>query len=73
MGNQPPLNKIADLLQTKEDKITVSIVNVHMQVGAADCGLFAIAFVIAVIHGHNPTKCYFSDVVLATAGSKQLL
>ena len=38
-GEPPTAQLIADLLQTKEDEITVSIVNVQMQVGAADCGL----------------------------------
>ena len=27
----------------------------------ADCGLFALAFVIAAVHGHNPTELYFEQ------------
>ena len=38
-GEPPTAQLITDLLQTKEDEITVSIVNVQMQVGAADCEL----------------------------------
>ena len=38
-GDPPTAQLIVDLLQTKEDEITASIVNVQMQVGAADCGL----------------------------------
>lgn len=50
---------ITDLLQTKEDEIMVSIMNVQMQVGAADCGLFALAFITAIMHDHNPAELYF--------------
>ena len=27
----------------------------------ADCGLFALAFVTAAVHGHNPTELYFEQ------------
>ena len=49
------------MLKTEVDEITVSIMNVQKQVGTADCGLFALAFVTAVVHGHNPTKLYFDQ------------
>ena len=54
-------NLIVDLLQMEVDEITVSIMNVQMQVGAADCGLFALVFVAAVVHGHNSTELYFNQ------------
>lgn len=52
---------IADMLKTEVDEITVSIMNVQKQVGTADCGLFALAFVTAAVHGHNPTELYFDQ------------
>ena len=52
---------IANLLQTKEDEITVSIMNVQMQVKAADCRLFALAFITAIMHDHNPADLYFDQ------------
>ena len=52
---------IADTLKTEVDEITVSIMNVQKQVGTADCGLFALAFVTAAVHGHNPTELYFDQ------------
>ena len=47
---------IADQLRTEGDEICFSMRSVQMQVGAADCGLFALAFTTAVVHGYDPTE-----------------
>ena len=49
------------MLKTEVDEITVSIMNVQKQVRTADCGLFALAFVTAAVHGHNPIELYFDQ------------
>ena len=36
--------------------------NVQMQVGVSDCGLFALAFITAVLDGQNPTSLYFDQL-----------
>ena len=52
---------VADMLQTKEDKILINTMNVQMQVGGSDCGLFALAFITAVLNGQDPTSLYFDQ------------
>ena len=49
------------MLQTQEDKIQMHTMNVQMQVGGTDCGLFALAFITAVLDGQNPTSLYFDQ------------
>ena len=46
--------QIATLLNTNCKEIDLQFVNVQMQYGGADCGLFAIAFATALALGHAP-------------------
>jgi hypothetical protein len=52
---------IADLIKTEKEEIQINMLNVQMQVGSADCGLFALAFTTAIVHGHDPTELYFDQ------------
>ena len=54
------LNQIAALLCTPNDIIKVNYIDVQMQDGFADCGVFAIAFATALANGEQPGK-YFLD------------
>ncbi len=46
--------QIATLLHTKAKEITLNFMNVHIQAGGCDCGLFAIANATALAFGHSP-------------------
>ena len=43
------------------NKILINTMNVQMQVGGSDCGLFALAFITAVLNGQDPTFLYFDQ------------
>ena len=49
------------LLATKQPVIRLKYMDVQMQSGQADCGLFAIAFVTALSHGLHPGACIFEQ------------
>ena len=53
--------QIAALLATDHDEITLRHMNVQMQSGTYYCGLFAIAFATALIHGEHPGKFLFNQ------------
>ena len=53
--------QIAALLATKEHKISVHFMDVQMQAGGSDCGLFAIAFATSLCFGHSPGKFHFEQ------------
>lgn len=42
----------------------VQSVNVVPQFGSDDCGLFAIAYLIAIANGKNPAKLMFNQMVM---------
>ena len=50
---------IADLLQATVDEIVIETMNVQKQLGGSDCGLFALAFITAVLNNQDPTaQCF---------------
>jgi hypothetical protein len=53
--------QIATLLNTNSKEIDLQFVNVKMQYGGADCGLFAIAFATALALGHAPEAFHFQQ------------
>lgn len=53
--------EIASLLCTRTSKITLLYMNVHMQMGGSDCGLFALATATALCHGVDPTTCIYDQ------------
>ena len=53
--------QIAALLATKERKISVHFMDVQMQAGSSDCGLFAIAFATSLCYGQSPGKFHFDQ------------
>ena len=53
--------QIAALLATKHSVITLKHMDVQIQSGTYDCGLFAIAFAMALVHGEHPGKFLFNQ------------
>ena len=53
--------QVAALLATKEKEITLNFMNVHIQAGGSDCGLFSIANAIALAFGHSPGRFQYDQ------------
>jgi len=53
--------QIATLLATPLSHITLNFVDVQMQAGTYDCGLFAIAFATALVFGFSPGQYLFEQ------------
>ena len=53
--------QIAALLATNEWMVTVKFMDVQMQCGESDCGLFAIAFATALVFGEQPGHFSFDQ------------
>lgn len=54
-------SQIASILHTKEKIMRIKYIDVMKQAGAADCGIFAIAFSTALINGYQPGKYIFQQ------------
>ena len=53
--------QIAALLHTSSREITVKIMDMQIQAGTCDCGLFAIATATALLSGVQPGACTFKQ------------
>ena len=53
--------QVACLLHTSKSEFTLSFVNVHKQTGCNDCGLFSIAYAVALCLGENPGTLVFDQ------------
>ena len=53
--------QIAALLATKHKIITLKHMDVQMQSGTYDCGLFAITFATTLVHNEHPGKFLFNQ------------
>ncbi len=53
--------QIATLLHTEAKEITLNFMNVHIQAGGCDCGLFAIANATALAFGHSPGSFQYNQ------------
>ena len=53
--------QIATLLYTEELAIKASFMDVQMQSGGYDCGLFSIAFATALVFGEQPGRYLFDQ------------
>ena len=60
--NEATVLQLANLLHTNEQYFTIQRVPVQQQTGSVECGVFAIAFGIAVCMGRNPKDCVFEQV-----------
>ena len=56
--------QIATLLAKKTPALKLRYIDVQMQSGESDCGIFAIAFATALIHGHHPGKYIFQQSLM---------
>ena len=56
--------QIAALLATPSNSITLKFVDVQMQSGGYDCGLFAVAFATALVLGKNPGQFLFDQTAM---------
>ena len=55
------MNQIAALLATPKASIKMKYLDTQMQCGSADCGIFAIAFALALANGEQPGAYYFDQ------------
>ena len=53
--------QIAAILFTEQNTIDLKVMDVQMQSGSANCGLFAIAFAIALVSGVQPGSVVFDQ------------
>ncbi len=53
--------QIAALLAPGQEKIALKHMDVQMQSGSYDCGLFVIAYATALVHGEHPGKFLFNQ------------
>ena len=59
-------NQIAALLATREKEIKLKFMDVQVQSGRYDCGLFAIANAAALVLGYEPGKFFFDQSAMWT-------
>ena len=50
---------IAHLVNTKENQLTVHVMNISKQSGATDCGLYAVAIMSTLALGKDPCMIVF--------------
>ena len=63
-GKQLPkstLKLISALLQTQEDQFAVEFIDVQMQEGSHDCGLFAVAYITSICNGQDPAVLLYKQ------------
>ena len=48
------VRQLCCLLKTEESHLTINVMHMQSQVGASDCGCFAIDCATALCHGQNP-------------------
>ena len=53
--------QIASILCTEQSRIELHTMDVRLQAGGSDCGLFAIAFATAIVNGVPPDKFIFDQ------------
>ena len=53
--------QIASILCTEQSEIELHIMDVQMQAGGSDCGIFALAFATAIVNGIPPGKFVFDQ------------
>ena len=51
---KPTLKLMSGLLQTKENQFIVEFVDIQLQKGSHDCGLFALAYITSICNGQDP-------------------
>ena len=56
--------QLATILQTLRPRMTMTRVSVQQQSGGSDCGVFAIAFAVALAHGQDPATLTFNQGVM---------
>jgi hypothetical protein len=61
-SHSPTLTRqVAAIMQCPEPSFKMRHINVQMQTGGSDCGLFALAFATALCAGKDPHKCSFDQ------------
>ena len=53
--------QLATVLHTLRPRMTMTKVRVQEQIGGSDCGLFAIAFAVALVNGQDPAALTFDQ------------
>ena len=52
-------DQVTSLLFTEQSTIKIKFMNVQIQYGSSDCGLFAVAFATSLCEGIDPTTCIY--------------
>ena len=60
-GSSSMKAQVACLLHTSKSEFTLNFVDVHKQTGSNDCGLFSIAYAVALCLGKNPSTVVFDQ------------
>ena len=55
------LNQIASIVCTPKDIIKLTYIDVQMQQGCDDCGLFAMAFATSLARGEQPGSFFYEQ------------
>ena len=56
--------QLATIMKTLHPKLTITMINVQQQQGYNDCGLFAIAFAVALCNGLDPATLTFQQFAM---------
>jgi len=60
-AGQATKQQVASITMVAEPELTLSFIDVQMQAGGSDCGVFALAFATAICFGHSPGKFQFNQ------------
>ena len=58
---KPTLKLMSGLLQTQENQFSVEFVDVQLQEGSHDCGLFALAYITSICNGQDPAVVLYKQ------------
>ena len=57
---------VSDMLQCPKEPIRIKVLNVQLQSGGSDCGLFALANITAALDGVDPSSLHFIQKLMQT-------
>ena len=58
-NNNNNFSMILALQGQRTGPLVINSVPVQQQIGGSDCGVFAVAYLIELLHGHDPSKSRF--------------
>ena len=58
--------QIANVIQTQEERISIEIMPVQQKANSVDCGLYALAFAVSLLHGRDPCQEHYDEGKMRT-------